>query len=93
MKKIMVVILLVMFAGSVFGSEIDFTKTYESRGVVTFNHTTHSSDPESCIGCHDLFGTFGSEMNKDFGHKGCKDCHKQLKEGMAPTACNGCHVK
>ena len=91
MKKVLVVILLVMFAGSVYGSDTDFTKTYDSRGVITFNHTTHSSDPESCVGCHDAYKEFGGEMNKNFGHKVCKTCHKSVEN--APTTCTGCHVK
>lgn len=93
MKKILMVILLVMFAGSVYGVEIDFLSTYTSRGVVTFDHTMHSAEPDSCVVCHDLLESFGGEVNKDFGHKGCKDCHKLLESKVAPTTCTACHVK
>ena len=93
MKKIVLLVMLLMFSGSVFGNDVDFTKTYDSRGVVTFNHTIHATDPDNCVECHEKFDSFGGEMNKDFGHKVCKSCHKQLENKTAPTSCRDCHVK
>ena len=92
MKKIVLIVVMVLFASLVYANDTDFTKTYEGRGVVTFNHTTHSSDPESCVGCHSVFDVDGV-MTKDFGHKVCKTCHKSVGKKVAPTTCTGCHVK
>lgn len=91
-----VVALTTLGAGFVHASDLDpnFTKTYESKkGVVTFNHTAHSTAYE-CAVCHDAEMTPSLiVVDKEYGHKTCKSCHKAVKVDTAPTKCNGCHIK
>jgi len=102
MKKFiaMIVIMLLsctlVFAGITDGDP-KFTKTYEtSKGNITFNHQSHAVNLKDCAFCHSQLELFGGSVNKDFGHKACKICHKrmnQTKGKSTPTICTGCHIK
>jgi hypothetical protein len=61
--------------------------TYESKkGEITFNHQTHQ-ERFDCSKCHE--GTPAKiEVDKDYGHKTCVSCHKEMN---GPMKCNDCH--
>ena len=83
MKQFLIAVLLIMVASTVGAV------TYENKkGAVTFDHEGHQAKAE-CSVCHE--GTPAKiEVDKTFGHKTCKNCHK---EQVGPAKCNGCHVK
>jgi hypothetical protein len=86
MKKIMVTLCLVAFAGTAFAADSITMK----KGVV-FNHKAHSEALNDCTKCH-AAATGGKieGFGKDLAHaKGCKGCHVEMKKG--PTACKECH--
>jgi hypothetical protein len=85
MKKIMVALCLVAFAGSAFAADSITMK----KGVV-FNHKAHSELLKDCTKCHKA-ATGGKieGFGKDWAHKTCKGCHTEMKKG--PTACKECH--
>lgn len=105
MKKILILTLALMLSFGVAIAQDDtykFQKEYENKkGVVTFNHEFHSNSIKTdCDSCHEIRDTFFTEeipeMNKDIGHKFCKECHKSENDNNgfeAPTKCSGCHVK
>lgn len=99
MKKLVTILAVVLLATASFADVGDpnFTKTYEtSKGVITFNHYAHSVNMEDCAFCHGVLEQFDNVVSKDFGHKGCKACHKRVNDNEganAPTKCSGCHVK
>ena len=85
MKKIMVALCLVAFAGSAFAADSITMK----KGVV-FNHKAHSEALKDCTKCHkDAAGGKIEGFGKDWAHKSCKGCHTDMKKG--PTACKECH--
>ena len=64
--------------------------TYENKkGTVTFNHKAHQEKLDDCAKCHEG-EPVKIEVNKVYGHKSCKSCHKEMN---GPTKCNECHVK
>jgi hypothetical protein len=71
-------------------SDIDVVKYENKKGTVTFNHPLHQEKLVECVKCHEGVPE-KIEVDKTFGHKTCKACHKEMKEG--PTKCNACHVK
>ena len=78
------------------GGDPNFTKVYETnKGVVTFNHENHVAVFGSCEHCHVERMEGFDGMTKDFAHKVCKSCHREVKsiKPDAPTKCSGCHVK
>lgn len=93
MKKLVFLMVLFAFIGVNWaiaannGAEV---MTFENKkGTITFQHKAHQDKLGDCSKCHE--GTPGKfEMTKDFGHKTCKACHKEMG---APTKCDGCHVK
>ena len=94
MKKLVVLVMLSAFACASLaiaaGQEV---VTYENKkGTITFQHKKHQEVlGGDCSKCHE--GTPAKiAVDKDFGHKTCKACHKEMG-GNAPTKCNGCHVK
>lgn len=96
MKKILVVLLAIALTCTPVLANPDFTKTYEtSKGVVTFNHTVHSTTLPDCRVCHSTEIPETIEVTKDWGHKMCKGCHKESISTApnSPVRCNGCHVK
>jgi len=85
MKKIMVALCLVAFAGSAFAADSITMK----KGVV-FNHKAHSEALKDCTKCHkDAAGGKIEGFGKDWAHKSCKGCHTDMKKG--PTSCKECH--
>ena len=85
MKKIMVALCLVAFAGSAFAADSITMK----KGVV-FNHKAHSDALKDCTKCHKAAAGGKIEgFGKDWAHKTCKGCHTDMKKG--PTACKECH--
>lgn len=85
MKKIMVALCLVAFAGTAFAADSITMK----KGVV-FNHKAHSEALKDCTKCH-AAATGGKieGFGKDLAHKTCKGCHADMKKG--PTSCKECH--
>lgn len=85
MKKIMVALCLVAFAGTAFAADSITMK----KGVV-FNHKAHSEALKDCTKCH-AAATGGKieGFGKDLAHKTCKGCHTDMKKG--PTSCKECH--
>jgi hypothetical protein len=86
MKKIMVALCLVAFAGTAFAADSITMK----KGVV-FNHKAHSEALKDCTKCHAAAAGGKIEgFGKDLAHaKGCKGCHVEMKKG--PTSCKECH--
>lgn len=100
MKKLLVVIIaaFLVCAGAYAGEELDpnFTKEYpNSKGTVTFNHQLHAEKLGECADCHTQFKAFGGTVDKKYGHKACKSCHKDVLQltPNAPVSCTGCHVR
>jgi len=89
MKKIIVALSLVAFAGSSFAADV---MTFNaSPGNVTFNHKAHQAKVGDCKKCHEKGPGKIEGFGKDFAHKTCKGCHAELKQG--PTSCKDCHKK
>jgi hypothetical protein len=86
MKKAIVALFVVAFAGTAFGADV-----IEMKKNVKFNHKSHSDSVKECTSCHvDAKGGKIEGFGKDLAHKkGCKDCHIEMKKG--PTACKDCH--
>ena len=94
MKKLVFMMVLLAFVGvnwaiaANMGAEV---MTFEnSKGTITFQHKVHQDRLSGdCSKCHE--GTPDKfEVNKDYGHKTCKACHKDMG---GPTKCSACHVK
>ena len=94
MKKLVIMMMLLMFVfaniaiAANSGAEV---MTFENKkGTVTFQHKAHQDKlAGDCTKCHE--GTPAKfEVNKDYGHKTCKACHKKMD---GPTKCGACHVK
>ncbi len=89
MKKLLAVVLTVLFVASVAGAA-DMMTMNAKTGDVTFNHKVHG-DSMGCKACHGE-GTPGKlTLGKDPAHKLCKGCHDTKKAG--PTKCMDCHKK
>ncbi len=86
MKKAMVALIVVAFAGSAFGADV-----IEMKKNVKFNHKAHKEALKDCTKCHkDAKGGKIEGFGKDLAHgKGCKGCHAEMKKG--PTSCKECH--
>lgn len=90
MKKLVILMMLLAFVGTTVAFAAD-SYTYENaKGNVTFDHKVHGEKlAGDCTKCH--AGTPAKiEVNKDFAHGTCKDCHKAMN---GPTKCNDCHKK
>ena len=94
MKKLVIMMMLLTFVGANIavaantGAEV---MTFENKkGTITFPHKAHQEKlGGDCSKCHEgTPGKFG--VDKNFGHKTCKTCHKKMD---GPTKCNGCHKK
>jgi cytochrome c553 len=90
MKKLVIMMMLLAFVGANVAIAAD-SYTYENKkGTVTFDHKAHQDNLGDCAKCHE--GEPAKiDVDKDFGHKTCKACHKEMKKG--PTKCNDCHKK
>ncbi|MDY6848824.1 MAG: cytochrome c3 family protein [Thermodesulfobacteriota bacterium] len=90
MKRLTAVIAAAAFLGAAalaFGAD---SYTYEAKnGNVEFNHKMHQKAAGKCSACHEG-GVGPIEVDKDFGHSTCKNCHKEMN---GPTKCNECHKK
>lgn len=94
MKKLVILMVILSFVGisiAIAAEKGEETYTFENKkGTITFNHRAHQDRLKGdCAKCHQ--GEPGKfEVNKDFGHKTCKGCHKEMG---GPTKCNDCHKK
>ena len=90
MKKLVIIMMLLAFVGANVAIAAD-SYTYDNKkGTVTFDHAAHQEKVAGdCAKCHE--GTPAKiEVDKNFGHKTCKTCHKEMS---GPTKCNECHKK
>ncbi len=91
MKRFAAVLAVAAFFGATALAFAADTYTYEAKnGTVTFDHKAHQEAlGGDCAKCHE--GEPAKiEVDKDFGHKTCKGCHKEMN---GPTKCNDCHKK
>jgi len=83
-----------VYAGAVKAP--DKPLTFENKkGPVTFDHSIHMKAGVKCEKCHHMW------KDKTKEPKGCKECHKEKKEGDVPKlydmahksdhSCKGCH--
>ena len=85
MKKVLVTLSLLAFAGSAFGADV-----IEFKRGVKFNHKAHQEALKDCKKCHEKGPGKIEGFGKDLAHgKLCKVCHVEMKKG--PTACKECH--
>ncbi len=89
MRKVLVVVVMVLFVAAVAGAA-DMVTMKSKTGDVTFNHKVHG-EKDGCKACHGE-GTPGKlTLGKDAAHKLCKGCHETKKAG--PAKCFDCHKK
>lgn len=90
MKKLLILMVLLAFCGANISIAADVVTYENKKGTITFDHKAHQTKLNNdCSKCHE--GKPAKiEVNKDFGHKTCKTCHKEMN---GPTKCNGCHKK
>jgi len=89
MKKLIIMMLLIAFASAGVAIAADTVVYDASKGNVTFNHKAHAEKLGDCSKCHE--GEPAKiAVDKDFAHKTCKGCHKEMN---GPTKCNDCHKK
>jgi len=85
MKKIIVVLSLVAFAGTAFAADV-----IEMKKGVKFNHKGHQAAVTDCKTCHEKGPGKIEGFGKDLAHgKSCKGCHAEMKKG--PVGCKDCH--
>lgn len=93
MKKLVIMMMLLAFIGAnvAIAADTDVLTFENKKGTITFEHKAHQERlGDDCTKCHEgTPGKFG--IDKTFGHKTCKACHKEMKKG--PTKCNACHKK
>ncbi|HSQ78700.1 MAG TPA: cytochrome c3 family protein [Nitrospirota bacterium] len=90
MKKVLAIVLMVLFVVASAAVAADMITMSAKTGDVTFNHKVHG-DSVGCKACHGE-GTPGKlTLGKDAAHKLCKGCHDTKKAG--PTKCMDCHKK
>ena len=91
MKKLVLIAMILAFVGANIAVAADVMTFENKKGTITFQHKAHQERlGGDCTKCHEgTPGKFG--INKDFGHKTCKACHKEM--GQGPTKCNDCHKK
>lgn len=90
MKKTVIIALALIFACVTVATAADVMTFENKKGTITFEHKKHQDAlGGDCTKCHEgTPGKFG--LDKKFGHKTCKGCHKEMG---APTKCSGCHQK
>ena len=89
MKKLILIMMLLAFVGVNVAIAADVVTYENKKGTVTFNHKAHGEQLGDCAKCHE--GEPAKiEVDKAFGHKNCKSCHKEMG---GPTKCNDCHKK
>lgn len=89
MKKLILIMMMLAFVAVNVAIAADVVVYENSKGNVTFNHKDHADKLGDCSKCHE--GEPAKiAVDKDYGHKTCKDCHKEMN---GPTKCNDCHKK
>ena len=94
MKKAIVALLVVAFAGTAFAAPPETVVMKNNKGDVTFPHKKHEAAGvlKDCKACHtEATGGKIAKMGMKTGHDKCKTCHGDMKKG--PTACGDCHKK
>ena len=89
MKKLVIMMMVLAFVGANVVIAADVVTYENKKGTVTFNHKAHQEKLDDCAKCHEG-EPVKIEVNKVYGHKSCKSCHKEMS---GPTKCNECHVK
>ena len=89
MKKLVIMMMVLAFVGANIVIAADIVTYENKKGTVTFNHKAHQEKLDDCAKCHEG-EPVKIEVNKVYGHKSCKSCHKEMN---GPTNCNECHVK
>jgi len=86
MKKTVIAMLaIVAFAGTACAADV----IQLNRGV-TFHHKAHQEMLKDCTKCHATAAGGKIEgFGKDWAHKTCKGCHKEM--GQGPISCRDCH--
>ena len=85
MKRIVIMLALVTFAGSAFAADV-----IEMKKGVKFNHKAHQTLVGDCKKCHEKGPGKIEGFGKELAHgKACKGCHVEMKKG--PTGCKDCH--
>jgi len=88
----MKLIILTLFAGTVFAGAASAADVIEMKKSVSFTHKAHAEALKDCTKCHEKAeGGKIAGFGKDLAHKTCKECHSEMKKG--PTNCKGCHPK
>jgi len=90
MKKLVLIMIMLAFVTANVAIAADVVVYENAKGNITFDHAAHKERVAGdCTKCHE--GTPAKiEVDKDFGHKTCKACHKEMD---GPTKCNDCHKK
>jgi len=84
MKKAIMTLLVVAFAGTAFAADV-----IEMKRGVKFDHKAHQTSVGDCKKCHEKGPGKIEGFGKDLAHKTCKGCHSEMKKG--PTGCKECH--
>jgi len=84
MKKAIMTLLVVAFAGTAFAADV-----IEMKRGVKFDHKAHQTAVGDCKKCHEKGPGKIEGFGKDLAHKTCKGCHSEMKKG--PTGCKECH--
>ncbi|MDD2542500.1 MAG: cytochrome c3 family protein [Desulfuromonadaceae bacterium] len=85
MKKMVIILSLIAYAGSAFATDV-----IEMKRGIKFNHKAHQEKlGGACNKCHEKGPGKIEGFGKDFAHKSCKGCHAEMKKG--PISCKGCH--
>lgn len=85
MKKIVIMVAMVAFAGSAFAADV-----MDLKKGVKFTHKAHQTAlAGDCKKCHEKAPGKIEGFGKDWAHKNCKGCHVEMKKG--PTSCKECH--
>ena len=87
MKKLVIMMMLLAFVDNGIAIASSIVIYENKKGTITFNHEFHQEILGDCAKCHEGIPT-KIEVDKNFGHKTCKTCHKEMN---GPTKCNGCH--
>lgn len=90
MKHLIVMLMVLLLAGTSVAMAADSVVYEASQGKVTFNHKAHAEKLKDCAKCHQ--GTPAKmAIDKKSAHKEmCKDCHQEMG---GPTKCGDCHKK